>query len=89
MQMYRKRGSQIIIEAMKLSDDSVDKIANWAQAQIVEEKDALTGEASEGLNVKTPYGKKRASRGMYVVKFSGEFYVAAESSFESMYELLP
>lgn len=86
MQLYKRRGHNIVVEAMKVDENSVDKIANWAQAQVIEEKDAVTGEPSEGLNVKTRDGNARASRGMYVVKTAENFYVVAEQKFESMYE---
>jgi hypothetical protein len=86
--LYYKNRKGVVVEAMKVGEDTVDAIANWSQSQIVEEKDAISGEASEGLNVKTPTGKKRASRGMYVVKVGQLFYVESASTFERSYSLL-
>lgn len=87
MQKYRHRYlNSVEIEGARLGPDNVDELANWTQAQIVEEKDALNGEPSEGLNVKTSIGKKRASRGMYVFNRNGEFFVLPPSEFEAAYE---
>lgn len=85
MQQYVKKGTTIVVDAAKVGSENVDEIANWAQAQIVEEKDALTHRASEGLNVKTPSGKRRASRGAYVVKWAEHFFVVPGSDFEATY----
>lgn len=88
MPRYRKKGHRdIFVEALQLTEDNVDTLANWTQAQIVEEMDALTHEVSEGLNIKTPNGKKRASQGMYVVKHGGYFYVSNPGAFEAQYDL--
>lgn len=86
LESYRKKDNRQIVHAELLTEDSVDRIANWSQSQIVEEKDALSGEAQEGLNVKTPQGKKRASLGDYVVEHAGSYYVVSESQFESLYD---
>lgn len=89
MQRFKRKGSSnAIVEAVKVSSESVNEIAKWARAQVVEELDALTGDATEGLNVKTPDGKRRASRGMYVIKHGSRFYVAGGNRFESMYEAI-
>lgn len=85
MQPYMKKGTAIIVDAAKVSPESVNEIANWAQAQIIEEKDALTHEECEGLNVKTPAGKRRASRGSYVVKWADHFFVVHGGEFERTY----
>lgn len=86
MQRYQKKGTLIVVEALKLSVDNVAEIANWAQAQIVEEKDALNHESFDALNIKTPDGSRRCSVGMYVVKHDEYFFVAWGSQFESLYE---
>ncbi len=89
---YKKKDGVVIVEALKLGDgDNVDKIANWAQAQIVTERHAITGDPTEGLNVKTPEGKKRCSIGMYVIRVptSGQFFVMGGARFEALYSRLP
>ena len=89
MQKYQKKGTLIVVEAIKLSVDNVGEIANWAQAQMVVERDALSHEASDALNVKTPDGFQRCSLGMYVIRYSGLFFVGHPSQFESFYEPVP
>lgn len=88
MQKYQKRRSSIIVEACQVNENTVDAIANWAQAQIVEERRADTDESREGLNIKTPGGKVRASDGMYVVKHNGEFHVMTGHDFEVRYDAI-
>lgn len=88
MQKYKKRRSEIVVEACQVNEDTVDEIANWAQAQIVDEKRADSEETREGLNIKTPGGKARASQGMYVVKHNGEFHVMNSFDFEQRYEAI-
>jgi hypothetical protein len=89
MQRYQKKGTMIVVEAVKLSVDNAAQVANWAQAQMVEEKDALSHEAFDALNVKTPEGRQRCSLGMYVIKHAGRFFVGHPSQFESLYEPMP
>lgn len=86
MQVWKKKRSEVTVEACLVTEDSVNTIANWAQAQVVEEKNALSDDAREALNVKTPEGKKRASHGTYVVKHGDNFYVLAKADFELRYE---
>ncbi len=88
MQQYQKKGTMIVVEALKLGEDNVAEIANWAQAQIVEEKDSLNHEAFDALNVKTPDGSRRCSQGMYVIKHGQYFFVGHGTQFESLYEPL-
>ena len=88
MQKYQKKNGTVVVEACQVSMETVDKIANWAQAQIVEEQDAIHGEASEGLNIKTPAGKVRASAGAFVVKTGDNFYVIAPGLFEKQYSMI-
>lgn len=85
MQKFIHKKKLLVLEAVKLTEDNVDVIANWTGAQIIEEKDALSHETFEALNIKTPGGIKRASQGMYVAKFDGHFFVASAGNFESLY----
>lgn len=84
---HKKLTPAFEVEAALLTDDNASEISNWAGgAQIVEEEHALTHTRTEGLNVVTADGKKRASVGQYVVKDSaGNFYVVNPGVFEAQY----
>lgn len=83
---HKKLTPAFEVEAALLTDDNASEISNWAGgAQIVEEEHAHHG-WTEGLNVVTADGKKRASVGQYVVKDSaGNFYVVNPGVFEAQY----
>jgi hypothetical protein len=84
---YRKKGQGFLVEAAYLTEDNASEISNWAGgAQVVEEQIAHSDEKLEGLNVKTPEGTKRASVGMYVIKYGDDFYVSKAGAFEQNYE---
>lgn len=84
MESYIRKGTKNLrVEAAQVGVDDIDAIANWCGAQIVEEKDALTGQASEALNVKTPTGRKRASAGFYVIKHGDTTQVLSAGEFRS------
>jgi hypothetical protein len=83
---YRHKSTGLEVQALQVDFETVDRIANWAQAQVVEEIDPISKTTQEGLNIKTPDGKKRASRGSYVVGVKGRFYVVGEEGFEEAYE---
>lgn len=87
METYTMRGTKIAVQAALVGDDDIDEIANWCGGQVVEEKDALSGETVEGLNVKTPTGRKRASAGDYVVKHGNSFQVFTESQLLAKFNL--
>lgn len=88
MQKFIKKGNpSVTVMAAKVTPETVDAIANWAQAQIVEEKDALSGAAIEALNVKTVSGRSRASNGTYVAQNPlGAFFVVPGAKFESLFK---
>lgn len=84
---YRHKDTGLVVQAMQVNDETVDKISNWANgAQIVEEINPVTRDIQEALNVKTPDGTKRASKDSYVVGVNGRFYVVGKEGFESAYE---
>lgn len=85
MQKFVKRKTSIVVEAIKLTEDTVDVIANWAKGQIVEEQHPLTGEVVEGININTTSGRKRLSQGMYVIKSTAGFHVSQPGAFEATY----
>lgn len=83
---YVKSQTGLVVEALQVNEETVDVISNWASARIIEETDPISGEKLEALNVPTPDGTKRASRGNYVVKMNGRFFVAPGQQFERMYQ---
>lgn len=88
MQRFMKKDSGFVVEAAKVGDSDINELANWAHAYVVEEKDALTHEVFEALNVRTPEGTKRASHGMYVIKVEGHIFVSQPGAFEDKYSLV-
>lgn len=82
----RRNNASIAVEAGKVGTDPIENIVNWCGGQIIEERDAITGERAEAVNVKTAGGRKRASVGQYIVKIStGTFAVISGYDFERMY----
>lgn len=87
MDRYRVKKTGVFVEAAQLTEDNVDKIANWTQGQIVEEIDPITGEQQEGINVRTRDGyRTRLSRGAYVISTVDSFLVVGASAFDQLYE---
>ena len=84
----KKKNPWLIVEAAKVGDTDINELANWAQAYVVEEKDAISHDTFEALNVRTPDGMIRASQGMYVAKIQGLFFVAQPGEFEDTFELV-
>lgn len=85
MQLYhRKSLPGVIVEAVMMTEENVDELANWAQAQVVQE--GRVGDVmKEGLNIRTPNGRERLHIGMYLVKHAGRFYTAPATDFERQY----
>lgn len=81
----RKGKPELKLQAVMLTENNTDEVANWTQAQIVIEQHPISGEESEGLNVKTPHGKERASRDDYIVCVGGNFHVVKRGAFEMQY----
>lgn len=83
---YKHKTKPIQVEAALLTEDNASEISNWAGgAQVVEEEHALSHQRTEGLNIVTPDGKRRASVGMYVVKLDDQFFVAQPGAFAANY----
>lgn len=81
-----KKQPHILIEAAQLSEKTYSTIANWAQAQMIQERDAFDPEKTiDALNVKTPTETKRAYEGDYVIKHDEQFYVMRAPAFETLY----
>lgn len=88
MEDWRKRDNPgIIVQAIRLNEDNAAAAAAWCGAELVEEIDPEHPDENQpGLNLTTPTGTKRASLGMYVVKFGRAFFVAHNRQFELVYE---
>lgn len=89
MRKYRRKNSGAVIEAVQLQGDNVEEVAVWCKGFIVEERDAIQHDLLfEGINVKTPSGNKRLSRGGWVMKWNDSFFVISDHSFQGSYELI-
>lgn len=88
IETWRKRDNPAVtVEAVRLNEDVVEEVAQWCRAEVVEEIDPEHPEEKQfGLNIDTPHGIKRASLGMYVVKFGNHFFVSHNRPFEMKYE---
>lgn len=86
MDKYTNKKGTLTVEAAQVTEDNASEISNWANgAQIIEEKDAITGVPVEGLNIKTPNGMMRASLGAFVIKYGSVFTVVSAQKFLSVY----
>jgi hypothetical protein len=88
MELWQKKASPgITVEAIRLNEENIDEVAAWCRAEVIEEIDPEhPQEKQKGLNVDTAAGMKRASLGMYVVKFGRHFFVSHNRPFEVVYE---
>lgn len=88
MEQWRKRDAPtVIVEAVRLNEDNAAEVAAWAKAEVVEEIDPEhPDEMQPGLNISGPGPIKRASLGMYVVKFGKHFLTVHNRPFEMAYE---
>lgn len=66
-----------VVEAMQLTSDNVEEVANWTKGQLVAEIDPVSGKIYAGLNVReydSPEASvNRVSEGDYVVLLHGVF----------------
>lgn len=87
-EMWRKKDNDIVIvEAVRLTEDNIEAMAAWCRSDLVDEIDPEDPlETQKGINVYTIDGTKRASLGMYLVKWGSHFYVAHNRQFETVYE---
>lgn len=86
MTSYRHKEKGTIVEAVKVTDETIDQIAVWTGGQIVKEKDTDTNDVYMGINVPTAEGNERASAGSYVVLYGNYFDVAPGAKFEDLHE---
>lgn len=94
---YKLKNAEVFVEACRLGEDNASEVSNWANgAQIVEERDPITGKAYEGLNVRVGGDRTdrrdRASLGDMIVKFQGnelQFAVLKPGEFAKRYVEAP
>lgn len=89
MEVWQRRDNPgILVEAVRLNEENVHAAALWCGAEEVEEIDPEhPQEMQTGLNVTTGSGEvKRASLGMYVIRYAGGFNVFHNRVFELDYE---
>lgn len=83
----KKDNPNILVEAVRLTEDNVEEVAKWCRGELVEEIDPEHPEETQfGINLLTPEGTKRASLHMYVVGLKGLFFVSNNRHFETVYE---
>ena len=88
METWRKRdASNVVVEAIRLNEDNVVAAAQWCNGELIKEIDPVHPQEEQwGINVFTAQDVKRASLGMYVVKFGKHFFVSHNRKFEMVYE---
>ena len=88
MELWEKRDSpEVAVEAVRLNEDNVAKVAAWCGGELVQEIDPEhPEEMQDGINVFTSEGPQRASLNMYVVKYAGKFFVSHNRPFEMKYQ---
>lgn len=83
----KKRAHHILVDAIRLTEDNAEAVAAWCGGQLVEEIDPEhPDEMQPGINVPGSMGNTRASLGMYVVKYSNQFFTQHNRPFETHYE---
>lgn len=88
METWQKRENHnIVVEAILVNEDNVEDVAKWCRGELVEEIDPVHPQEKQwGINVMTAQDMKRASLGMYVIKFGNHFFVEHNRRFELAYQ---
>lgn len=88
MELWRKKENhKVFVEAVRLDEDNVKDVAVWSSSELVEQiNPEHRDEVQLALNVLTPAGIRRATLGMYVLKFGKHFYISYVRPFEEVYE---
>ncbi len=90
MERFRLKSNPEVptVEAVRLTKENVNQVADWCTGKEVEEIDALEPDIKYvGLNLLTPTGWARASEGDYVVRDNiWGFYVRWPAEFEANFE---
>jgi hypothetical protein len=85
MKLFTTRSTTV--EAVQLSPDNIDEVADWCNGVVIKEQDAVDRDKFYvALNIPTLDGNRRASQGQYVVRGNGGFKVMGQTMFESMYQ---
>lgn len=88
MDRYMNKQNKVIVEAAQLMSNNAKELAEWSGSQVVQELDHILGIQMDALNVPTPAGRKRLSRGDYLVLFEGNFHLSKPTQFEAYYDRL-
>lgn len=88
MESWQKRDNpNVVVEAIRLNEDNVEAVAQWCKGDTIEEIDPQhPQEMQYGINVRCQSDIKRASLGMYVIKFGKQFFVSHNRIFEATYK---
>lgn len=88
MQKYILKGEGYIVEAIRLDESNAEELADISGGIIVQERDPDTEEFLDALNVPTVGGFGRLSRGDWLVKEGGRFYIVKPHLFSRVYEVV-
>lgn len=84
---YKHKGTGLQVQALEVNPETIDRLANWTQGQIVEEINPISKSTQEGLNIRKAKSQlKRASRGHFVIGVNGNFYIVGPEGFHEAYE---
>ena len=88
MQLYRRKDTGAEVEAIQLTKENIQEVAEWCVGQEVKEIDSLDNSKTYvGLNFISWDGMARASEGDYIIKDPlGNFISRWGSSFEETFE---
>lgn len=88
METWVKRDNpNVLVEAIRLNDDNVINVAKWCGGELIEEINPEHPQEKQwGINVMTASDYRRASLGMYVIKFGKYFFVEHNRKFELVYK---
>jgi hypothetical protein len=84
MTSFRHKEKGTVVEAVKVTNETIEQLKTWTGGQVVEEKSG--DDVYMGINVLTEEGSERASHGQYVVLFGNYFDVADGAKFEDTHE---
>ena len=87
MQRWRNiKSPSMIVEAVQVTEENVEQVANWCGGTIIEEIDAQNPDLKyAGINVPTTSGINRASLDSWVVRHHDKFMIAGPLSFQTNY----
>ena len=85
MEQYRTRG--VTVEAVQLTAENVQEVADWCGGFIVKEQDSVDRtKFYAGINVPLPHGRERLSEGQFLVKNGDAFEIWGETVFTARFE---